>query len=241
MSKLASVLQVSPQDILVSSSTQQADLGSVASTADGRRYRYVKAGGTALVVGKLQQCAAETTSWENLTAVAASAGATTIASSSSVTLTANQLAGGFAIITVTPGVGYIYQISGHAAYTSAAPTLTLTDAIQVALTTSSRIDLVPSPYANVIVNPATATGLPVGVAVAATPASYFGWVQTVGIGNVLADGAITVGSQVVASTSVAGAAKVQVAGASSVISANLGTAVTGIADTEYGAVMLMLD
>jgi hypothetical protein len=238
MSKLASALQISPQDIFSYTSTQQADLGAIAKTADGRTFRYVKAGGTALVVGKLQQNAAETTAWENLTAVAASVGDTTIASTSTVTLTANQLAGGFAIITVTPGVGYIYQISGHAAYSAAAPTLALTDPIQVALTTSSRIDLVPSPYSAVIVNPATATGAPVGVAVAPITASYFGWVQSGGIAAVLADGAITVGTNVIASNAVAGA--VEPGADTADLQATVGTAFTGIADTEYGAVNLLL-
>lgn len=238
MSKLASALQISPQDIFSYSSVQQADLGALAMTADGRRFRYVKAGGTALVVGKLQQCAAETTAWENLTAVAASAGDMSISASSTVTLTANQLAGGFAVITVTPGVGYIYQISGHAAYSAAAPTLALTDPIQVALTTSSKIDLVPSPYANVIVNPATATGVPVGVAVAPITASYFGWVQAGGIAAVLADGAITVGTNVIASNAVAGA--IEPAADAADLQASVGAAVTGIADTEYGAVNLIL-
>jgi len=238
MSKLASMLQVSPQDIFSYTSTQQTDLGTFAQTADGRRYRYVKAGGTALVVGKLQQNAAETTAWENLTAVAASVGDMSIASSSTVTLTANQLAGGFALITVTPGVGYIYQISGHAAFSAAAPTIALTDPIQVALTTSSRIDLVPSPYANVVVNPTTATGAPVGVAVSPITASYFGWVQVGGIANVLADGAVTVGTNVIASNAVAGA--VEPGADTADLQALVGVAMTGIADTEYGAVNLTM-
>lgn len=238
MSKLASALQISPQDIFAYTSTQQADLGAIAFSADGRRFRYVKAGGTALVVGKLQQCAAETTAWENLTAVAASAGDMSISASSTITVSANQLAGGYAIITVTPGVGYTYQISGHAAYSAAAPTLALTDPIQVALTTSSKIDLVPSPYSAVIVNPATASGTPVGVAVAPITASFFGWVQDSGICAVLADGAITVGTNVIASNAVAGA--VEPGADTADLQATVGTAFTGIADTEYGAVRLML-
>lgn len=239
MSSISSALQISPQDIFTESSISQTSLGALAVTADGRRFRYVKAGGTALVVGKLQQCSAETTAWENLTAVAAAVGDTSIAASTTVTLTANQLAGGYAIITVTPGVGYTYGIGGHAAFTAAAPTIQLTDPVQVALTTTSRIDLVPSPYSAIIVNPATATGIPVGVAVKAITAAYFGWVQTGGVGAVLADGAITVGTNVIASNAVAGA--IEPAADAADLQATVGEAMTGIADTEYGAVMLTLN
>lgn len=222
----------------MSSTTANTDLGALATTGDGRFFRYVLAGGTALVPGKLQQCAAETTAWENLTAVAAAVGDTTIAASSTVTVTANQLAGGLAIISVTPGQGYAYQITGHAAFTAAAPTFTISDPIKVALTTSSRIDLVPSKFSAVIVNPATATGAPVGVAIAATPASNYGWVQVAGPAAVLADGAITVGTNVIASNAVAGA--VEPGADAADLQASVGIALTGIADTEYGAVDVYL-
>ena len=82
--------------------------------------------------------------------------------------------------------------------------------------------------------------MPVGVAIYPITNAQYGWIQTKGIANILADGAVTVGVQLVASTSVAGAFKTQVAGSSSVISAEIGTALTGISDTEYGSVNLNL-
>lgn len=230
---------ISPQDLFITSTTAQTDLGAMAMTADGRMYRYALAGGTALVVGKLQQSAAETTAWQNLTAVAASVGDTSIASTSTITVTANQLAQGYAIISVTPGVGYTYQISSHSAYTAAAPTLNLTDKVLVALTTSSKIDLMAHPLSAVIVNPTTASGTPVGVAVVAAAASTYTWLQTGGIASVLADGAITVGTNVIASNAVAGA--VEPGADAADLQANIGIAMTGIADTEYGAVKLNLN
>ena len=237
MSKLASPIQISPLDLFATSTVATADLGATAFTADGRRFRYALAGATALVAGKLQQSSVETTSDQNLTAVAASVGDVQIASTSTITVAANYYAQGWALITVTPGLGQMYQISGHAAFTAAAPTFNLfaTDSIRVALTTGSRIDLVANPFSSVIVNPATATGLPVGAAVTNNPIATYGWIQAGGVCNLLADGAITVGTALVASNGVAGAVE-PLAG----VQASVGLAVTGISTTEYGAVYLTL-
>jgi len=231
-------LQVVAQALLSESSTQMHNLGELCFSNDGRAFRYVKAGATALVAGKLQQTAAQVTGDQNLTAVAAAVGDFTIASTSTVTVTANQYANGYALITVTPGVGYMYQIKSHIAYTAAAPTFTLVDSIQVALTTTSRIDLIANLYSSVIVNPATATSTPVGVAVFPVTAAYFGWVQVSGVANVLADGAITTGTNLIASNAVAGA--VEPGADAADLQANVGIAISGIADTEYGAVKLNL-
>ena len=233
MAKLSSASLVQPQDLYVSSTTAQTDLGQLAFTPDGRAFRYAYAGGVALVAGTLLQSAAETTGWENLTAVAASVGDTSISASSTITATANQLAGGYALITVTPGIGQMYGISGHAAYSAAAPTINLTEPVRVALTTSSRIDLVASPYSGVIINPATATAAPVGVAVVATPINNYGWIQVGGVANILNDGGSTVGTNVSASNAVAGAVEAAVTA-----QAAIGVALTGISTTENGAIKL---
>lgn len=237
MSTLRSDLLINPQELFdLTISTKGTDLGALATTGDGRYFRYAQAGAVALVPGTLQQAPAEITANQNLTAVAAAVGATQLVSTSTVTVTANQYQGGWAMITVTPGQGYQYQIGSHAAFTSAAPTFTLTDPIQVtALTTGSRIDLVSNPYVNAIINPTTATSTPTGVAVSALPIGFYGWLQVKGVANVLADGAVVVGTSVCASNGTAGAVE-----ATTGVQALVGTAVTGIATTEYGAVMLNL-
>ena len=239
MSSLSSDLLVAPQDLFditsANSSSDVTQLGALATTGDGRYYRFVTAGGTALVPGKLQQSAAETTGWENLAIAAAAIGATSITTTSTVTVTANQLTGGYAMVTTATGVGYQYQIGTHPAATAAVLTFNLVDPIIVALDTTSRLDLVMNPYASVIVNPASASGIPVGVAVAATPAAGYGWVQCRGVANVLADGAITVGTALVASNATAGAVEA-LTGVQQIV----GTALTGISTTEYGSVALNL-
>lgn len=236
---LSGSVQVAAQKLFSSSADQMHNLGETVFSNDGRAFRYAKAGATSLVPGKLQQSAAEVTGDQNLTAVAAAIGDLVIASTSTVTVTANQYAGGLAMITVTPGLGYAYKISGHAAYTAAAPSFSLVadNPVNIALTTSSRIDLVSNPYSAVIVNPATASSTPVGVANFPITNAQFGWLQVAGVACVLADGTVTVGTAVDASNGTAGAVE---AHPEAGVQAPVGIAVTGIATTEYGAVKIDL-
>lgn len=240
MSKLSGIVNASAAKIFSSSSTQEHDLGAVAFDVEGNRYRYVKAGGTALVAGTLLQSAAEITNHQNLTPAAAAIGATEITVTLGATaVTANYYAGGYVVVTVTPGQGYRYRILSHpAANGSATCVLTLEpdSAVVVALTTSSRVDLVPSPYSSVIINPTTATSTPIGVAVYPIVAGEYGWIQDGGIATLLADGAITVGTNVIASNATAGA--VEPGADAADLQASIGIAMTGIATTEYGAVRL---
>lgn len=223
-----------PGDLTLNTSTQQAPLGARLETG-AKMFRYCLAGAVALVPGKLQQSAAETTAHQNLTAVAAAIGDFTIAASTTITTTANQYAEGFIVVTVTPGQGYVYSVSGHAAYTGAAPSFTTLDPVVVALTTSSRLDLVANPYKSVIVNPTTATSAAVGGAVSAVTAAQYGYIQVGGPCALLADGALTVGVNVSASNAVAGAVEAAVTAQGA-----LGIAMTGVTDTEYGPILLSL-
>lgn len=237
MSVIKANLLVAPQELFTSSATQGIDLGAFATSGDGRAFRYVLAGATALVPGKLQQSAAEdTTNWENLTPAAAAIGATTITITTSTTNAVNVFANGYMVVTVTPGQGYMYQVKSNAASAAGNLTVVLADPIQVALTTSSRIDFIPSPYMNAIVNPTTATGTVIGAAIYPIAAAQYGWVQTHGPASVLAQGTVVVGSQVAASSTTAGAVV-----ATSGVLANVGYAITGIATTEYGAIFLQVE
>lgn len=222
-------------DLTSDSSVQMHNLGELVHTTDGRIYRYVKAGASDLVPGKLQQAAAQASGLQNLSVAAAAIGATSITTTSTVTLTANQLAGGYVCVTVTPGQGQLLKIKSHPAASAAVVTLTLEDPVVVALTTSSKIDLQVNPYSGVIINPATASSSPVGVCTYKITAAQFGWLQVAGPCNVLADGAVTVGTNLAGSNAVAGAVEPHTG-----VQALVGTALTDISDTEYGAVLLAL-
>ena len=212
-------------------------LGAVMSADGNRRFVYVRNGTVAMTRGLMYQAATEDTADQDITPAATAVGATSITTTSTMTVTANQYAGGFIVVSVTPGLGQVFKIKSHAAYTAAAATFLLEDPVQVALTTTSRLDFVVNPYNGVIVTPATLTGTPVGVAVNAITASYYGWLQTWGPAPVTADagGAITVDDAISTSNATVGCVEVGVAG-----QPNVGYASTGIAANETGLAFLRI-
>lgn len=237
--QLGADILASPVELMADNVSPQTTVGSRVVSPDGRVYRYAKAGAVALVPGTLLQAPAENTAHQNLVPTATFAigsNQVTVTLGASA-VTANQYAGGYMVGTETPGQGYMYLISSHpAADSSATLTLTLSDPLEVALTTSSHVDLVANPYNGVVINPTTATSAPVGVAVYPIAIGYYGWIQTGGLTNLLADGSVTVGTAVVASNGTAGAVE-----ALTGVQAPIGIAVTGIATTEYGAVRLTIE
>lgn len=186
MSTLKSfAIAVAGQDVFTSSATQTTDLGAIASTGDGRYFRYCLAGATTLVPGQVQQGPAQDATnlspAGGLAVAAAAIGATQITLTGSLTLAANLLAGSFMSVAVTPGQGYTYKVKGNTAVAGAANcVVTLEDPIQVALTTSSKVLFVLNQYSGVVVAPATLTAAPIGVAVYPVVNAQYGWIQSHG-------------------------------------------------------------
>lgn len=183
---------VAIQDLYTESATQQNQLGALyVDETTGNKYRYVQAGGSALATGHLLQEAAEDTNYRSMAVnTAAAIGATQI----SVTLggtavTANQFDEGHIFIESSTGLGQQFRIVRHDVQTSTTGSCTfyLDRPILVALTTSSQATVRKSAYDGVIDFPTTPTGGPVGVALYAMTASYFGWVQSGGDCPVLFD------------------------------------------------------
>jgi len=238
MARLTTSLQ--PGDLSINSSTAQLELGTIGETADGRRFRYVRAGATALVPGVLYQSAAETTTWQDLDVAAASAGATSITTTSTLTATLNQLAGGYVVVTNDSSYpGYLYKIKGNTAASAAVCTITLEEPLRKAIVggTSSDIDIILSPYDRVeIWDYSNHDGTPVGVGVGAITATYYGWLQVGGPAALLIDsGNITVGANVYASAAVNGC------GDATSTYGWIGTAMTGGSSTEYAMVNLNIN
>jgi hypothetical protein len=225
--------QIAARNLFSSNATQEHDLGARFETSDGRVFRYCQAGAADLVVGNVIQAAAQVTAHQQLTPVAASAGAVQIvAALGAAAAAANLYAEGWAIIDTTPGLGYAYPISGHAAVLSSGNiTLNLDPAsqVQVALTTSSRVSLLANPYRNVIQAPVTTlTGAVVGVCVYPIVATQFGWLQTHGPAAVLIAGTPGVGVAVVSPGSAAGAVVIDgAAAATKVVGSMMATGVDG--------------
>jgi hypothetical protein len=222
----------------------QAALGQVIYGDDGRKYVYALAGASGITPGLLYQSPAQDTGDQNIAAAAAvagpfgsnTAGQSTLVTAA-MTVTANQYAGGYVIMSVTPGLGMMYRIKQHAAFSAAAATFLLEDTLQVTLTTSTRLDFVANPENGVIPAPSTLTSSIVGFGVNTVTAGYYGWLQTEGPGPVTNDaaGAITVGVALMPSASVAGAVRLQTAG--NVIVAQ---AMTGIASGETAIAKILI-
>lgn len=202
-------------DVRAESSTQLFPLGTALIRDDGI-YRYTKNGGVAVTIGKLLQSAAIDTNDDADVAVAATAavGATSVTITAPTGgVTADQYKDGFLYVNdcgASTGEGAAYKIKSHpAADATASCVITLVDAIEVALTTSSQVGLVKSLYDGVVVNPTTATGIPVGVVNHSSfTASYYAWIKTKGIVPLLTNGTFVLGFPVTVSNTTAGAGDV---------------------------------
>jgi hypothetical protein len=235
-------IQIAPRNLWSSSATPEAPLGARFETSDGCVYRYCLAGASNLVVGNVIQASAQDTAHQQLTPAATAAGATSIvAALGASAAAANLYADGWAIIDTTPGLGYKYPISGHAAVLSSGNitiNLKRDSAVEVALTTSSRVSLQRNPYAGVIQAPTTLTGAVVGVAIYPITAAQYGWIQTHGPGAALVAGTPGVGLAVVVPGSAAGA--VVIDGAASATKVVGSMMVTGV-DGKVQAVLLNIN
>jgi len=199
------------QGMFVSSATQVHPLGTRGSTADGRVYRYVKAGGADLVAGNVIQSpaipAGQLTKAINATS-AVGLGATLITVTCASSVAAGFYNEGYLIVASGAGQGFLYTINNHPAVSTGASgifRLYDEDALQVAVTITSTVSLIPNKYGGVIRTPVTtATGVIVGVATYVITSLQFGWIQTWGPCAVLGGDTNALGSPVDGVSSTAG-------------------------------------
>jgi hypothetical protein len=221
MASLNNTPLLSPIDLYSSFTEVPSGLqvGALQFGQNGKAFRLVQAGGSALVVGNLLQSSAVDTQFDDL-AVASNAAI----GSMSITLTngttavvVDDFAGGTAEVSVTPGLGDEYTIVNTSAAANGASLVVYLDRpLRTAITAAaSKITLRKSPWADVIQAPASGscTGTPAGIAIYAIPASAYGWVQTKGVAAVLSDNStFAVGSALANSAATAGCVGVFVAG-----------------------------
>lgn len=198
-------------------------LGQLEFGSNGKAFRLVKAGGSALVVGNTLQSSANATitDFDGLSvATAAAAGVSQLTLTLSGTgVTANLFDGGSLVIatssTAVANIGEEYTIVGHTvASSSASCTFYLDRPLRLAVTTATTtVSIRRSPFSGVIQSTGTtATGTPVGVAIYEIPSAAYGWIQSGGVAGVLSDGStFAVGSAVGPSVAAAGACGVIVA------------------------------
>lgn len=260
-SSLRPDIMVNPSDLFaqianvvttVPYNTQFPDLGVRSTTGDGREFRYIQAGASALIAGQLTQAAGPQSNYVDVTAVAVAAGATTatLTVSTGTAVVANQFAGGFyqTYGTVANGGGQNLLIGGNTAVSASGTTITITlsDAPSVAITTSATVNIIPPPYTGIIQVPSTVTGKVAGIALAVNPnpsttlngltALYYGWVQIKGVANALIAGTPAIGTGLSApNAGTAGALQVTAATLMD-IATNLKTG----SDGRYGPVDLLI-
>ena len=212
--------------------------------ADGRIFRYVENGGTAIAEGLVVVSEAPAGNHDDdlVVATSSSVGGFTIGVTLGGTEAAKDLyAEGYLrpnLASTTPHE--LYKIKGHAAISSSATgtfTIDEPDGFQTAVTAGTdSVGLLKSPYKDIVVAPAAIAGRFVGVTCADLEADYFGWIQVAGLANAKMDGTPAFGTLVGASSNHAG--QLLAVGADTTAALARVHGIAGV-DNEFSSVMLM--
>ena len=181
----------------VETSEQRQKLGTRGSTPDGRVFYYARNGSAAIttagmIVDAAAAFAIAAHDMDVPVTAATAAGSGSISLEVPTTdLTKNQYADGYLIFNDGPGEGEIYRIKSHPAHdasddNTAVFTLEDNDETRTALTTSSLAGIFVNPYSAVKLMDGDGTMETGALGVTTIPmtASYYGWIQTAGIGSV---------------------------------------------------------
>ena len=237
------------QEWFEESATQQFELGTRLELSDGRVFRYAKAGAAALVAGNLLDSAAlgGAATTEQTDLVIATSAAVGDEFAYATVVTTAQLEDAFrdgwymiSQTTAANGRGTMYPIAAHGALAhTTSHKIPLKEKIRVATVAGTSLArLVANPYRGVIQSVVTTVAsMVVGVAPVAVTASYFCWVQTWGVANVLVKTAVTVGTQVCRDIDLAGAVE-SFDGAK--INEQVGYAVVQVDTTDNGLIFLQI-
>ena len=165
-------------------------------------YAYGRLAAVAVTAGKCVTHAASIAHHFDLTPTAGvAAGETAISVETAGTdITLNQYKDGYLYVNDAAGEGQMLRIKSNPAHDhSADPSIVITcyDDLATAITTSSRITLIPDPRSGQIVQAATTTGATLGVTVVDMAASAYGWFTVSGPATVLTSGTLVVGNHAV--------------------------------------------
>ena len=228
---------VSDIDLEATGTVQAYPVGTALDDAWGRRFRYVKFGGT-VAQNDLVAAEAPAGDWDEVDIVAAVAGDTTVVTTTSHTVAVNEWAGGWlgseALVS-----GMLYPIIGNAVASAAVVTIYLGQPIRTAIAAGADLTVLKSPYMDVVQAPITTIAAqPVGVCVGSGAVDDdFGWLQTRGPGKVLAAASLVAGNTAVALLSAAG----NVGPASDATKVTVGSVMNVGASGEWAFVYLMLE
>ena len=193
------------QGIMAISSTKKEEIGTLRITQDGRKFRYAKAGSSALSAGLMSMANQPNAQQINVSVAAAAIGDkdVTLTITYAEAIAENALAGGYLQINQGTGEGIQYQIESNPAFASGDTTLNvaLKDPIKVALeaSASSEASLIPSPWYGTE-ETETEENIPVGIPPVAVTGDYYYWSQTGGIAIALVHGTPGVGTMLTTSS-----------------------------------------
>ncbi len=224
-------------------STPQHSPGTLGVGLDGRIFRYVDAGASAITVGNMQLAPAQDTALHEMAVnTALSQDLTLDITPGATTALANAFAGGLVVVNDDTGEGFNYRVKSHPAIASTvAFTLQLFDPIQTAFSADTTVTLVANHWHGVVEGTAV-TQPGAGVAQNDLATLQFGWVCSKGVASCLADSTITVGDEVVAGSSVAGALdSASDTAATNVAQYKLGRAIVAGVDGERRPIDVMID
>ena len=171
------------------STVQQHQLGALAMTADGRKFRYAKAV-AATVAGKAYSSSGQNSQFESMAVNAIEPiGETTIGITlGTTTVTAGMFSEGYLVISSSTGIGQFAQIVNHGTGTSGQSIdVEIDRGLETALATTSKVTMIRNPYADVIVQATTPVAPVMGLAPAVIAAASYGWLATGGPATGLMD------------------------------------------------------
>lgn len=232
-------------DIYTPTATQKYRLGTRYHLPDGRSFYYSKANASsALVAGNLIQSAVNN-------AVATAQEDCTVATGSSIgddfcyvttktdTITKDLYRDGWvgSGAGTLEGRGLCYQIKSNPAGAAGSIKFTIYDTVKVAIVAASnKAWLIMNPYMLVVQQPQSPSGFCVGGAIVPVTASYYFWLQTWGIFNMLCQTAVTAGLSIVVDAGAAGAGTIQTT--TPLLTTVIGQSCQTIDTTDNGPVML---
>lgn len=190
------------QALFEQSSVQKEILGCLRIMSDGRKFRYARAGGVALVAGQAgigPAAVANNIDCDVPADVAVGARSVPITLGATA-VTLNQYKDGYLQINSGAGEGMQYPIDGHPVIAlSTTGFIQLKDSVRVALTTVgvSQASLIANLWSATV----QSTGEPVditGIATIAVTASYYYWSQTGGIACALSTNTCALGQKLTA-------------------------------------------
>ena len=195
----------------VTTTTQKQKLGTRMQIGD-REFVYAQAG-EAITAGKLIMGAAGTAAHQvDLAVTAASAGATTVTLSGSLTITKDQYKDGWLIFNDVGEEGHMYRVKGNTAVSGATGcvvTIDEQDGLVTAITTSQQVGLYENPYKEVEAHDADDIDhAPLGWACVDIADESYGWLCVKGFTTALIEGTPGIGLPLVASNSADGSVEI---------------------------------